>query len=56
MLRFADTARIRDAALLGLLVGLAMAPKVSVAPILAPLALVFLWTWRDRAGVASGPI
>ncbi len=50
MLRFGDTARVRDAALLGLLVGLAMAPKVSVAPILAPLALVFLWTWKDRAG------
>ncbi len=50
MLRFMDTLRIRDAALLGLLVGLAMAPKVSVAPILAPLALVFLWTWKDRAG------
>ena len=50
MLRFADTARLRDAALLGLLVGLAMAPKVSVAPILAPLALVFLWTWKGRAG------
>ena len=50
MLRFVDTARMRDAALLGLLVGLAMAPKVSVAPILAPLALVFLWTWKDRAG------
>ncbi len=50
MLRFMDTRRIRDAALLGLLVGLAMAPKVSVAPILAPLALVFLWTWKDRSG------
>ena len=50
MLRFMDTQRIRDAALLGLLVGLAMAPKVSVAPILAPLALVFLWTWKDRSG------
>ena len=50
MLRFVDTARMRDAALLGLLVGLAMAPKVSVAPILAPLVLVFLWTWKDRAG------
>ena len=50
MLRFSDTARMRDAALLGLLVGLAMAPKVSVAPILAPLVLVFLWTWKDRAG------
>ena len=50
MLRFADTARMRDAALLGVLVGLAMAPKVSVAPILAPLALVFLWAWKDRSG------
>ena len=50
MLRFLDTRRVRDAALLGLMVGLAMAPKVSVAPILAPLALVFLWTWKDRAG------
>ena len=50
MLRFVDTARMRDAALLGLLVGLAMAPKVSVAPIVAPLGLVFLWTWKDRAG------
>ncbi len=50
MLRFSDTARMRDAALLGLLVGLAMAPKISVAPILAPLALVFLWAWKDRAG------
>ena len=50
MLRFMGTRRIRDAALLGLLVGLAMAPKVSVAPILAPLALVFLWTWKDRSG------
>ena len=50
MLRFADTSRMRDAALLGLLVGLAMAPKVSVAPILAPLALVFLWAWKDQVG------
>ena len=50
MLRFMDTKRVRDAALLGLFVGLAMAPKVSVAPILAPLALVFLWTWKDRSG------
>ena len=50
MLRFANTARMRDAALLGVLVGLAMAPKVSVAPILAPLALVFLWAWKDRSG------
>ena len=50
MLRFIDTRRARDAALLGVLVGLAMAPKVSVAPIIAPLALTFLWVWKDRAG------
>ena len=50
MLRFIDTGRARDAALLGVLVGLAMAPKVSVAPILAPLALTFLWVCKDRAG------
>ena len=50
MLRFIDRRRLRDAALLGALVGLAMAPKVSVAPVLAPLALTFLWVARDRAG------
>ena len=50
MLRFIDNPRIRDGVLLGALVGLAMAPKVSVAPILAPLALTFLWVCKDRAG------
>ena len=50
MLRFIDTKRTRDAVLLGALVGLAMAPKVSVAPIVAPLALTFLWVCKDRAG------
>ena len=50
MLRFIDRGRARDAALLGALVGLAMAPKISVAPILAPLALSFLWVAKDRAG------
>ena len=49
MLRFVDSGRARDGALLGALVGLAMAPKVSVAPILAPLALTFLWVAKDRA-------
>ena len=49
MLRFIDSGRTRDAALLGALVGLAMAPKVSVAPILAPLVLTFLWVAKDRA-------
>ncbi len=49
MLRFIDSGRARDAALLGALVGLAMAPKVSVAPILATLVLTFLWVAKDRA-------
>ena len=50
MLRFIDSGRGRDAALLGALVGLAMAPKISVAPILAPLVLTFLWVAKDRSG------
>ncbi len=49
MLRFVDSGRARDGVLLGVLVGLAMAPKVSVAPILAPLVLTFLWVAKDRA-------
>ena len=52
MLRFLDGGRARDGVLLGALVGLAMAPKVSVAPILAPLILTFLWVAKDRAGRA----
>lgn len=51
MLRFIETGRARHGVLLGALVGLAMAPKISVAPILAPLALTFLWVAKDRAGV-----
>ena len=46
MLRVMDTRRLRDSLLLGLLIGLALAPKVSVLPLLAPLALVYgsrLW-------------
>ncbi|MYC33659.1 MAG: hypothetical protein F4X64_10835 [Chloroflexi bacterium] len=50
MLRFIESGRGRDAALLGALVGLAMAPKISVAPILAPLVLTFLWVAKDRSG------
>ena len=50
MLRFIDTGRSRDSALLGAMVGLALATKISVAPILAPLALTFLWVCKDRAG------
>ena len=50
MLRFIETRQTRHGILLGALVGLAMAPKVSVAPILAPLILTFLWVAKDRAG------
>ena len=49
MLRFTESRGYRDAMLLGALVGLAMAPKVSVAPIVAPLILTFLWVAKDRA-------
>ncbi len=49
MLRFIESRSYRDAALLGALVGLAMAPKVSVAPIVAPLVLTFLWVAKDRS-------
>ena len=41
MLNVMDRRRLRDTALLGLFVGLALAPKVSVLPLLLPLALVF---------------
>ena len=47
MQRFIDSKGYRDAALLGALVGLAMAPKVSVAPIVAPLILTFIWVAKD---------
>ena len=49
MLRFIDSRSYRDGALLGALVGLAMAPKVSVAPIVAPLVLTFIWVAKDRS-------
>ncbi len=50
MLRMMETRRLRDSVLLGILVGLAMAPKVSVLPLIAPLALVYgsrLWDTHD---------
>ena len=50
MLRYVDSGQTRHGILLGALVGLAMAPKVSVAPILVPLTLTFLWVAKDRAG------
>ena len=50
MLRLIDTRRSRDAALLGVMVGLAVATKVSVAPLILPLLLTMLWIAKDRAG------
>ena len=55
MLRLIDTRSIdarrgRDAALLGVMVGLAMSTKVSVAPLILPLLLTLLWVAKDRAG------
>ena len=50
MLRVMERRRLRDSALLGILVGLAVAPKVSVLPLLAPLALVYgsrLWDTHE---------
>ncbi len=69
MFRVMETRRLRDSALLGLMAGLALGPKVSVLPLVAPLALVYgsrLWdaaqgrlsaipagVWRRTMGHAS---
>ena len=50
MLRLIETRRRRDAILLGAMVGLAMAVKIAVAPIILPLLLTLLWVAKDRAG------
>ena len=41
--------RLRDSALLGLMLGLALAPKVNVLPLLAPLALGYVYRVVDEA-------
>ena len=56
MLRLIDTWRIRDAILLGVMVGMALATKIAVAPILLPLLLTFLWIARDRAAARGGSL
>ena len=48
MLRMVDRKRYRDSALLGLMLGLALAPKVTVLPLLAPLALVYWYRVLDE--------
>jgi len=41
MLRMVEKKRLRDSALLGLMVGLALAPKVNILPLVIPLALAY---------------
>ena len=49
MLRMLERGRLRDSALLGLMVGLALAPKVSVLPLVVPLALAYGYRVLDKA-------
>ena len=48
-LRMVERRRLRDSLLLGLILGLALAPKVNVLPILAPLALGYGYRILDEA-------
>ena len=48
-LRMVERRRLRDSVLLGVIVGLALAPKVNVLPILAPLALGYGYRILDEA-------
>ena len=48
MLRMVDRKRYRDSALLGLMLGLALAPKVAVLPLMAPLVLVYWYRVLDE--------
>ena len=48
-LRMVEKRRLRDSALLGLMLGIALAPKVNVLPLLAPLALGYAYRVVDEA-------
>ncbi|MEE8466309.1 MAG: DUF2298 domain-containing protein, partial [Dehalococcoidia bacterium] len=48
MWRMLERKRLRDSGLLGLMLGLALAPKVSILPILAPLFLIYLYRVLDE--------
>ena len=50
MLRMVERRRLRDSALLGLVVGLALAPKVNILPLLLPLTLAYLYILLDSVG------
>ena len=47
MWRMVERKRLRDSVLLGLMLGLAIAPKVSILPIMAPLFLVYWYRVLD---------
>ena len=47
MLRMVERKRLRDSALLGLMVGLALSPKVNVLPLVLPLALAYWYRVLD---------
>ena len=47
MLRMVERRRLRDSAVLGLCVGLALAPKVNILPLLLPLGLAYLYRLHD---------
>ncbi len=49
MLRLMEHRRLRDSALLGLMLGLALAPKVNVLPLVLPLALAYWYWMREEA-------
>ncbi len=48
-LRMVEKRRLRDSVLLGVILGLALAPKVNVLPLLAPLALGYGYRLLDEA-------
>jgi YYY domain-containing protein len=48
MWRMVERKRLRDSVLLGLMLGLAIAPKVSILPIMAPLVLVYWYRVLDE--------
>ena len=48
-LRMVEKRRLRDSVLLGLMLGLALSPKVNVLPLLAPLALGYAYRVLDEA-------
>jgi YYY domain-containing protein len=50
MLRLVEHRRLRDSVLLGVMVGLAVAPKVSVLPLVLPLALAYGYWALNAAG------